>query len=315
MRNWEVPGRDRADDSFLPPGETWHGSREPGRTNGNMRLPSLARQASWDVNRVPFTLVPSGASESGDDRGRPRGAPGDRSAREDPALRSPDRGDDQVTVVVCDRLPVLALGLAKLLEEEAPNLHVMSVGFSSWEARRWTAQLRPAVAVIGLSADRVEDVQAVREICAAFPETRVVVLLWEDEVTLASDALLGAGVAGYALKESDASEIADVVTLVARGHVVAPDAVALAGERQPRSRILDDVEAEILKGVARSETNRALAARLHLSERTISRRLEGIYSKLDLADRLQAAVYAATHGLVTSATWRGDDRTFTRGRT
>jgi DNA-binding NarL/FixJ family response regulator len=41
-----------------------------------------------------------------------------------------------------------------------------------------------------------------------------------------------------------------------------------------------------------------------MSERTICRRLEGIYSKLDLADRLQAAVYAAMHGIVTRATWR-----------
>jgi len=48
-----------------------------------------------------------------------------------------------------------------------------------------------------------------------------------------------------------------------------------------------------------SETNRELAARLHLSERTVCRRLEGVYAKLHLPDRLQAAVYAVVHRLVT----------------
>ena len=80
---------------------------------------------------------------------------------------------------------------------------------------------------------------------------------------------------------------------------MAPAAVAFPRERRPDPHSLDSLEWEILKGIARSETNRELAARLHMSERTICRRLEGIYSKLDLADRLQAAVYAATHGVVT----------------
>jgi DNA-binding NarL/FixJ family response regulator len=185
------------------------------------------------------------------------------------------------------------------LEEEAPTLRVTGVEVSLREAKRSIAELRPAVALIGLSAEHAEEVEAVREMCAAFPSTRVVVLLFEGEVSIASDALAGVGVAGYALKERDAAEIAGVVSLVARGHVVAPAAVAFPRERRPDPDSLDRVEWEILKGIARSETNRELAARLHLSERTICRRLESIYSKLDLADRLQAAVYAATHGVVT----------------
>ena len=285
MKNWEVPARERADEGFLPLEEMWHGWERPGKPTGNVRL------------------VPRGALDRGDHGSRLGEAPGDPSAGGYP-LRSHGDGRDHVTVVVCDHLPVVARGLAKLLEEEAPNLRVTGVEFSLGEATRSIAEKHPVVAVIGLSAESAEEVGAVREICSAFPDTRVVVLLSEGEVTIASDALAGAGIAGYALKERDAAEIADVVNLVARGHVVAPAAVAFARERRSDPHSLDDVEWEILKGVARSETNRELAARLHLSQRTICRRLEGIYSKLDLTDRLQAAVYAATHGVVTRGTWR-----------
>jgi DNA-binding NarL/FixJ family response regulator len=218
------------------------------------------------------------------------------SQHRDPRL--PGDGQDRLTVVVYDHLPVFARGLARLLEEEASNLRVMSIEFGLEQARRSIADLQPAVALIGLGNDRAEEVEAVREICSAFPNTRIVVLLSEREVTIASHALAGAGVAGYVLKERDAVEIADVVRLVARGHIVVPADVALPSERRADPHWLDEVEQEILRGITRSETNRELAARLHLSERTICRRLDGIYSKLHLADRLQAAIYAAMHGLV-----------------
>ncbi|MGH2708139.1 MAG: response regulator transcription factor, partial [Actinomycetota bacterium] len=106
-------------------------------------------------------------------------------------------------------------------------------------------------------------------------------------------------VSGYVVKERDVAEIAEVIRLVARGHFVMPGEISdQRGTKRVDVRSLTDVEREILKGVALGETNSKIGARLHMSQRTVSRRLEGIYSKLDLPDRLQAAVYAATHGIV-----------------
>jgi DNA-binding NarL/FixJ family response regulator len=189
--------------------------------------------------------------------------------------------------------------LAKLLEEEAPNLCVTGVESNIGKAKRLIGEVGPSVAVIGLSGTGESELDALREICSEFPATRVVVLLPDVEAFAAYDTLAGAGVAGYELKERDASEIAQVVSLVARGHTVAPAAVGPLRAKQPDPAALDDVEREILRGIARSETNRELAARLHLSERTVCRRLEGVYAKLHLSDRLQAAVYAVVHRLVT----------------
>lgn len=60
---------------------------------------------------------------------------------------------------------------------------------------------------------------------------------------------------------------------------------------------LDDEERVLLAGIARGVTNKDLCARLHLSERTVRRRIENIYSKLHLADRLQAAPEAREHSI------------------
>lgn len=313
MNSWGEVAREGTGEGSVPFGETWHRGNDverprvgPSGPAGPPGAPSSrgARRASSDHASVPIPLV----SWSAQGRRRNGGRLGE--ARRDIAsggypLRSPADRQDGITVVVCDHLPVLARGLARLLEEEPPHLRVAAVETSLEDARRSIAEVRPLVAVIGLSSERVQEFKAVREICSAFPATRVVVLLSEGEVPVVSSELAGASVAGYALKEREAAEIADVVNLVARGHVVAPAAVAFSSERRTDRPPLDDMEWEILKGVAQSETNRELAARLHVSERTICRRLEGIYAKLDLADRLQAAVFAVTHGLVTRATWRG----------
>jgi NarL family two-component system response regulator LiaR len=307
MENWDVPARDRARESFpAPVAMCRRGSSGQGQPAGYPRSPGVSRGAlSGDSHSYPPFI--HGSAPNGRNHGdRPGEAPGDPSSHRDPPGSSSDRSG-RVTVVVCDPFPVFARGLAKLLEEEAPTLRVTGVEVSLKKAKRSILEISPAVALIGLSAGSTEELDAVRQICSACPATRVVVLLPDAAAIAACATLTGAGIAGIELKERDPSEIADVVTLVARGHIVTPAAAGGRLDDRPDPSSLDDVEREILKGVARSETNRELAARLHVSERTICRRLEGIYSRLHLADRLQAAVYAGIHGFVTQATWHSEN--------
>ena len=274
------------------------GSDEQGPRTESLRTPGLAREARSSTTTSPFAFVRAGALNGGPGVCRLGEALADRCTEGHPRFSTANR-QDRVTVVVCDRLPVFARGLAKLLEEEAPNLCVTGVESSMSKAKRLIGEVGPSVAVIGLSGTGEGELGVLREICSEFPATRVVVLLPDAEAIIAYDTLAEAGVSGYELKERDASEIAQVVSLVARGHTVAPAAVGWLRPKHPDPASLDDVEREILRGVARSETNRELAARLHLSERTVCRRLEGVYAKLHLSDRLQAAVYAVVHRLVT----------------
>src|SRR5207249_8078040 len=135
-------------EGFLPLGEMWHSGGKPGQPEANMRLPRVARQAPSGAIQSHFALVQGGALGRRDSGGRVGGTFGDPSVGDHPLCPPRDR-QDQVTLVVCDHLPVLARGLAKLLEEEAPNLRVAGVEVSLQEAKRSIAELRPAVALVG----------------------------------------------------------------------------------------------------------------------------------------------------------------------
>jgi DNA-binding NarL/FixJ family response regulator len=128
-------------------------------------------------------------------------------------------------------------------------------------------------------------------------------LTMSDEITDLYEALR-AGATGYVVKTSEVSEIADSVRSVHRGDLVIPGDLANEFVRDldksdPRS--LSHNERDILTAIARGETNREIAKRLRVSERTVKRRIEDIYSKLHLADRLQAAIYAVKRGLGAEA--------------
>jgi two-component system, NarL family, response regulator LiaR len=98
------------------------------------------------------------------------------------------------------------------------------------------------------------------------------------------------------------SEIAGAILAVCRGQLVIPahlvGAFLLDLEAGP-TETLGEEERLILARIAKGETNRDIAARLHLSERTVRRRIENLYSKLHLADRIDAALYASRQGIAS----------------
>jgi DNA-binding NarL/FixJ family response regulator len=213
----------------------------------------------------------------------------------------PPEAGDRITSIICDAHPVFARGLAKLLREEAPDLEINGVAFRMGDAEQLIRETLPAVALLGLAAASIPDLESIREICSTAPATRIVLLLPAIEVRAAFAVLSGVKVSGYVAKEKGLSEIAEVVRLVARGHFVMPSDIDRPEDVvQSLPSSLKEVEREILMGVAIGQTNRQIAARLHLSQRTVCRRLEDIYSKLGVGDRLEAAVYVVAHGLITS---------------
>jgi two-component system NarL family response regulator len=111
---------------------------------------------------------------------------------------------------------------------------------------------------------------------------------------------LRAGACGYVVKDAEAADIARAVRAVWSGHLVIPSDLAshIVNDLEAADpKWLSDMEREVLAGIGRGETNREMAARLHMSERTLRRRVEDIYAKLHLSDRIGAAVYAAQQGL------------------
>lgn len=203
-----------------------------------------------------------------------------------------------ILVTICDDHPAFALGLAKLLADDAPDIEVVGVADGAEEAERLAREVLPDVMLMDIMLPGIDGIEATRRVRSASPGTKVVILTASDEVHDLQRAMR-AGASGYVVKDQDVTEIADAVRAIARGNLVLPShlAASLLHDLESAAPDLNDAEREILAGIARGETNKDLATRLHLSERTVRRRVEDIYSKLHLADRIGAAIYATKRGL------------------
>jgi DNA-binding NarL/FixJ family response regulator len=170
------------------------------------------------------------------------------------------------------------------------------------EARR----LRPDVVLMDLLMPELDGVGAIAAIKAELPEIEVVALtsfIEESRVT----AALEAGASGFILKDADADDVAAAIRAAYQGEVHLDPAVAGLLARRVRERAaaaastsepLTDREREVLGLVARGLSNKAIADRLAITERTARTHVSNILGKLGLASRTQAALYAVEHGLV-----------------
>ncbi len=161
----------------------------------------------------------------------------------------------------------------------------------------------PDVVLMDIYMPGINGIEASRRIHDRTPSTKIVILTVSDEE---SDlyAALKAGACGYITKDRDLVEVAGVIRSVASGYMVVPCFLAgrmLDDLAQSDPSGLTEIERNILNGISKGQTNRQIAARLHLSERTLRRRLQDIYAKLHLADRLEAAVFAAAGPLSEEA--------------
>ena len=167
------------------------------------------------------------------------------------------------------------------------------------------ARLRPDVVVMDLVMPGMDGVAATSRIAAGEAAPRVLVLTSfaaEEQVVPA----VRAGAAGYLLKDAEPGAVEDAVRRVAAGEsLLHPQAAArlmaeVATDAPPRpSRTsLTPREVEVLRLLAGGLSNRRLARELVISEKTVKTHVSSILSKLGLADRTQAALYAVREGLV-----------------
>lgn len=215
---------------------------------------------------------------------------------EEPSSSQPP--SDALVVVICDDHPAFARGLALLLPVEDPGLVVGAVTTSAAEAEAAVADEMPDVVLMDVRMPGTNGIEATRRIRSLSSTTRVVMLTASEEQSDLFEAIR-AGATGYVVKDRDLAEIAAAVRSVCRGQLVIPAHLAgrFIAELSDLEPSLSEIERTLLAGIAAGATNRDLAESLHMSERTIRRRIEDLYARLHLSDRIQAAVYAAERGI------------------
>jgi DNA-binding NarL/FixJ family response regulator len=197
-------------------------------------------------------------------------------------------------VLIVDDHAVVRDGLQRLVDS-ADGFEVVGCANDGAAALAAVTATNPDVVLMDLSMPGMDGVEATRQLTAARPEIRVIVLTSFSDQRRILDAL-GSGAAGYILKDASPDEIiAAIRTVMAGGAPLDPKAarVLLDSQRAPRpGKRLSEREREVLGLLATGMANKQIARRLGIAERTVKAHLTSIFQELEVTDRTQAALWA-----------------------
>jgi DNA-binding NarL/FixJ family response regulator len=203
-----------------------------------------------------------------------------------------------IRVLVVDDHVIVRNGLAQLLATTA-EFELVGAAGDGREAIEMVASLRPDVVLMDLSMPEMDGVEATQRITAAHPDAKIVILssFSEHQRVLAA---LDAGAEGYVLKHADPEQILAAIDAVHRGGAPIDPQVARVlldvKRNAPTARgVLTDREEEVLRLVQSGLANKQIGRQLGISERTVKAHLTKIFQTLGVADRTQAALWAAEH--------------------
>jgi NarL family two-component system response regulator LiaR len=210
-----------------------------------------------------------------------------------------------ITVLLVDDHEIVRRGVRAFLEAQ-PEFTVVGEAETGAAAVELAQEQIPDVVLMDLVMPGVDGVEATRRVKDASPRTQIVVLTsyHEDEHIFPA---LQAGALSYMLKDVRMEELAEAVKRAARGEASLHPRVAarviqeLHGARADAVNPFTELtnrEMEILKLIANGSSNTEIAAQLVISEHTVKGHVSNILSKLQLADRTKAAVYAWQKGIV-----------------
>ena len=209
-------------------------------------------------------------------------------------------------VLLVDDHDLFRTGLRNLLEEQ--GLLIVGEASNGKEAIRQVRELAPDIVVMDLNMPGITGVEATREITSFAPLTRVLVLTISDQNEDVMDAIV-AGACGYLVKDSSIQELIRGITAAAVGEsLISPPIAAKVLERvravtldqgaQTIRAELSERELEVLRLIANGKDNSQIAAALHISPKTVKNHISNILMKLQIENRIQAAVYAVRSGIV-----------------
>jgi len=208
-------------------------------------------------------------------------------------------------ILICDDQAVVRDGMELLLKLER-DFDVVGTACDGAEAVELAGKKKPNLVLMDLKMPGTNGIEATRQIRAHFPEIKILVLTTYDDEQWVFDAIR-AGASGYLLKDTPREEIVRAIRGTLAGKSFVDPGVAgklldqvASKQVQPETLLtkkLTEREVDVLRLIARGLNNPEIAVRLSLSEGTVRNHVSAILTKLEVADRTQAAVIAIQHGL------------------
>lgn len=213
-----------------------------------------------------------------------------------------------IRLMLADDHRMLREGLRRSMVDQ--GFDVVGEAGDGDQAVKLAEQLRPDVVLMDVTMPEVDGVEATRQIRAAMPEIRVVMLtMHADQEVLA--AAIRAGASGYLVKDCSTAEIAAAVRMAVSGETALSPQLAASMLDEVRrldsaqafgapeeERVITRREEEVLQLIADGCSTPEVAERLYISQKTVKNHLASIYQKLDARDRTQAVLQAVRMGIV-----------------
>ena len=207
---------------------------------------------------------------------------------------------ERIRVLLVDDHAVVRQGLRSFLELQ-PDIEVVGEAAGARDGVQLAARLSPDVVLMDLLMPDEDGVDAIRALRDVAPRVRVLVLTsYLDDTHVF--AAVQAGAAGYLLKDVQPDALTDGIRQVSQGlAVLHPTIAARLMNRTGRPPSLADFtqrERDVLKLLAEGLSNKEIAGRLFISEKTVKTHVSNVLQKLGVADRTQAALLAVRQRLV-----------------
>ena len=210
-----------------------------------------------------------------------------------------------IRLLITDDHSIVRKGIKALLATEK-DMEVIGEAENGAEAVAKAAALKPDVVLMDLVMPEMDGIEATRRITSEQPGTRILVLTSfaaDDKVFPA----VKAGALGYLLKDSTPDQLLEAIRQVYRGEPSLEPSIARKvlqelshpAQGKQTAEPLTERELDVLRLIAQGMSNREIASKIFVAEWTVRSHVSNILSKLQLASRTQAALYALRSGLAS----------------
>ncbi len=215
---------------------------------------------------------------------------------------------EPMRVLLVDDHALFRQGVKSLLDAR-PNIQVVGSAQDGCEAIQLARETLPDVILMDIEMPNCSGLEATRQIKREFPHIQIVMLTVVDDNDIVYEAIR-AGAQGYLLKDLEIQQLCDMLEGLRHGDAPLSGGIAakileefqhsmpIASEQLEIADNLSVREREVLQLLVQGKSNTEIAAELVITENTVKTHLSNILAKLHLKNRIQAAVYAVSRGLV-----------------